>query len=160
MNDQFIAWLNDAYAMEQGLIPVLQNHATDAQARMPETAARMQQHITETQTHAARMEQCLRALGTTPSTVKSTLSQIMGTVQGLSTGMFQDGPVKNALADYSAEQLEVASYRVLITAARELGYEEIAQLCEMNMQEDEAMALWLRDQIPNVVTTTMRTARV
>ena len=160
MNDQLIAWLNDAYAMEQGLIPVLQNHATDAQARLPEAAARMQQHIAETQTHAARVEQCLRALGTTPSTVKSTLSQLMGTAQGLTTGLFSDEPIKNVLADYSAEQLEVACYRALVTAARQLGHEEVAQLCEMNLQEDEAMALWLRDQIPTVVTTTMRSAGV
>src|SRR5687767_1624944 len=141
MNDQLIAWLNDAYAMEQGLIPVLQNHASDAQRLMPNAAARMQQHIAETQTHAARVEQCLRSLGTSPSTVKSTLSQMLGTVEGLATGIFKDEPVKNALADYSAEQLEVACCRALATAARQLGHEEIAQLCEMNMQEDEAMAL-------------------
>lgn len=24
--DLLVAWLNDAYAMEQGLVPVLQNH--------------------------------------------------------------------------------------------------------------------------------------
>jgi ferritin-like metal-binding protein YciE len=159
LNDQLIAWLNDAYAMEQGLIPVLQTHATDSQLK-PEAAARMQQHIAETQAHAARVEQCLRALGTTPSTIKSTLSQLLGTVQGMSTGIFADAPVKNVLADYSAEQLEVACYRALVTAARQLGQDEIAQLCEKNMQEDEAMALWLRDQIPEVVTTTMRTAGV
>jgi ferritin-like metal-binding protein YciE len=157
VNDQLIAWLNDAYAMEQGLIPVLQTHVTDLK---PEAAARMQQHIAETQAHAARVEQCLRALGTTPSTVKSTLSQLLGTVQGMSTGIFKDAPVKNVLTDYSAEQLEVACYRALVTAARQLGHDEIAQLCEKNMQEDEAMALWLRDQIPEVVTTTMRATSV
>jgi ferritin-like metal-binding protein YciE len=160
MNDQLIAWLNDAYAMEQGLIPVLQSHAGDAQGLMPQAASRMQQHIVETQTHAARVEQCLRTLGATPSTVKSTLSQLMGSVEGLATGIFSDAPVKNVLADYSAEQLEVACYRALITAARNLGHENIAQLCEMNLQEDEAMALWLRDQIPEVVTSTMRRAGV
>src|SRR5918993_3920402 len=158
MNDQLIAWLNDAYAMEQGLLPVLQNHASSVQRTMPAAAARMHEHIAETSTHAARVEQCLRVLGTTPSTAKSTLSQVLGTVQGITTGIFADAPVKNALTDYSAEQLEVACYRALVTAARQLGHEEIAKLCEMNMQEDEAMALWLRDQIPDVVATTMRTS--
>jgi hypothetical protein len=26
--NQLIAWLDDAYAMESGLVPILQNHAT------------------------------------------------------------------------------------------------------------------------------------
>jgi len=160
MNEQLIAWLNDAYAMEQGLIPVLQKHASNAQHTMPAAAARMQQHIAETNTHAARVEQCLRVLGATPSTAKSTLSQMLGTVQGITTGISRDAPVRNTLADYSAEQLEVACYRALVTAARQLGHEEIAQLCELNMREDEAMALWFRDQIPEVVTTTMRNNQV
>ena len=37
----------------------------------------------------------------------------------MSTGIFKDAPVKNVLADYSAEQLEVACYRALVTAAHE-----------------------------------------
>ena len=28
--EQLIAWLNDAYAMENSMIPVLKNHAKDA----------------------------------------------------------------------------------------------------------------------------------
>jgi ferritin-like metal-binding protein YciE len=43
----------------------------------------------------------------------------------------------------------------LSTAARQLGHDEIATLCEKNMREDEAMALWLRDQIPAVVMNTL-----
>lgn len=26
-----VAWLNDAYAMEKGLVPILENHAKDAE---------------------------------------------------------------------------------------------------------------------------------
>ena len=30
-NEQLIAWLNNAYSMEKALIPVLENHAKDAE---------------------------------------------------------------------------------------------------------------------------------
>src|SRR5687768_3890310 len=84
--DLFVAWLNDAYAMEQSLIPVLENHAADAQKDMPEAAARIRQHIAETRQHAARVEECLKTLGESPSAMKSTLSTVMGTIQSISTG--------------------------------------------------------------------------
>ena len=29
-NELLVAWLNDAYAMEQALVPALENHAKDA----------------------------------------------------------------------------------------------------------------------------------
>jgi ferritin-like metal-binding protein YciE len=149
--EQLIAWLNDAYAMEQGLLPVLQNHAKDADGDMPAAAARIRQHIDETRRHGERVEQCLKQLGTSPSTIKSTLSSVFGTVHGLSTGMFSDEAVKNVLSDYGAEQFEVACYKALIAAAREIGEGAVARMCEQNLGEDEAMAQWLDQQIPNVV---------
>jgi ferritin-like metal-binding protein YciE len=150
-NDLLISWLNDAYAMEQALLPVLENHAKDADGEMPQAAARIRQHIDETRRHAERVQQCLRELGTSPSTIKSTMSSLMGTVQSVTTGMFQDEPVKNALSDYGAEQFEVACYRALAAAATELGHASVARICEENMREDEQMAHWLSQQLPSVV---------
>jgi ferritin-like metal-binding protein YciE len=150
-HDQLIAWLSDAYAMEQGLIPILQNHAQDARPATPTAATRIEQHVEETRIHASRLEQCLRELGTTPSSVKATVSSVIGTVESVTTGIFSDELVKNVLADYGAEQFEVACYRALVTAARALGHERIAALCELNLHEDKQMALWLDGQIPLVV---------
>ena len=149
--DLLISWLNDAYAMEQTLIPVLQNHAKDADSEMPQAADRIRRHIDETQMHAQRIEQCLRLLDTTPSTVKSAIGSVMGTAQSVMTGMFSDEMIKNALGDYGSEQFEVASYTALVAAADELGEEEIARLCEQNLREDQLMAAWLEQQIPTVV---------
>ena len=42
-----------------------------------------------------------------------------------------------------------------LIAARQYGRPDIAERCEMNMQEDEAMALRLRDQLPAVVAQTL-----
>jgi ferritin-like metal-binding protein YciE len=154
-NDQLAAWLNDAYAMEQGLIAVLQNHANAARESMPEAAARIEEHIEETRTHAQRLEQCLALLGSSPSTVRAAVSTVMGSVEGASTAIFRDETVKNVLMDFGAEQFEIGCYRALVTAARVLGEEQVAELCELNLREDEEMALWLEDQIPIVTEATL-----
>jgi ferritin-like metal-binding protein YciE len=154
--DQLIAWLNDAHAMEMGMIRVLQSHAINARESMPDAATRLDQHVVETRLHADRIEQCLLELGTKPSAVKSTLSSVLGSIEGVATGFFSDEPVKNTLVDFGAEQFEMACYDALITAARQLGRARIAELCELNRKEDEAMALWLRDQVPAVVKGSLR----
>jgi ferritin-like metal-binding protein YciE len=148
---QLVAWLDDAYAMETGLISILQTHAGAFESALPEAAARLREHISETRRHADRLEQCLRTLGSSPSTAKSTVSAVMGTVEGMSTSVFRDELVKNTLADYAAEQFEVACYVALVTAAMKLGYPDVAHLCEQNMKEDETMAQWLRQQVPAAV---------
>lgn len=150
-DNQLTAWLDDAYAMENGLVPILQTHATAFDAYMPEVAQRLREHITETRQHATRLEQCLRVLGTTPSTMKSTFSSLMGSVEGVSTGIFVDQLVKNALMDYGSEQFEVGCYTALVTAARDAGYPDVADLCEQNLKEDQAMAAWLAARLPEVV---------
>jgi ferritin-like metal-binding protein YciE len=149
-----IAWLNDAYAMETQLLPVLQNHAADVQNN-PEARGRIAEHVAETQRHADRMRQAVEQLGSTTSTIKSTLATVMGSVQSIATGIFSDELVKNALSDYAAEQFEIAAYKALIAAAEELGETGVAQLCRQNLREDEAMALWLDSQLPLVVRQTL-----
>jgi ferritin-like metal-binding protein YciE len=149
--EQLVAWLDDAYAMESGLVSILQNHATHFERSLPEAHARVREHITETRRHMERLEQCLRVLNSTPSTTKSTFSSVMGALEGMSTVVFRDELVKDTLADYAAEQFEVACYTALVTAARQCGYPDIASLCEDNLREDQAMATWLLQQVPAVV---------
>ena len=72
--DQLVAWLDDAHAMESGLVPILQNHAAHFGGQWPKAARRIERHIVETQQHVQRLQDCLRLLNSTPSTVKSTLS--------------------------------------------------------------------------------------
>jgi ferritin-like metal-binding protein YciE len=60
--------------------------------------------------------------------------------------------VKNTLLDYASEQFEVPCYTALMNAAIELGYPEVAKLCRQNLEEDRAMAEWLLQQVPAVVS--------
>src|SRR5687767_7450430 len=150
--DQLIAWLDDAHAMESGLIPILQKRAAHFGDRMASAARRIQQHIVDTQQHVQRLQECLQALDATPSGVKSTLSSPIGSVEGATTALFRDQLVKDALADYASEQFEVGCYTALVSAATQLGYPEVARLCRLNLDEDSRMAAWLLQQLPAVVS--------
>lgn len=149
-HDLLIAWLNDAYAMENALIPILENHASDAQNDMS-AQARIRQHANETRRHAERVKECVERLGSSTSATKTGFATLSGYVQSVTTGMFSDELVKNALMDYAAEHFEIACYRALSAAAEQLGQPEIAVICNEIMQEEQAMADWLAQSLPTTV---------
>ena len=153
-SDILVAWLRDAYAMEKALVPVLENHAKDAAAH-PEVQSRLEQHAVETQRQAQMVEQCLRQPGEGPSTLKNTMAKVTGAVSSVASGAFRDDEVKNALSDFATENFEIACYKALIEAARALQRDEIAQTCEQILREEEAMARFLEQQLPNTVRSTL-----
>lgn len=149
--EQFIAWLNDAYSMEQALIPVLENHAKDAKD-YPEIQQRDLQHAEETRRQAERLENLITQLGGTLSTAKSILGTLIGTGQSVSTEMFRDEIVKNFLSDYAAEHFEIASYRALIATAEQIGEHQAIPVLEEILAEEEAMARWIEERLPMAVS--------
>jgi ferritin-like metal-binding protein YciE len=148
--ETLIGWLNDAYAMEKGLVQVLENHANDVKDR-PEMYRMIAQHLEQTKMHAERVRDCVERLGGSTSSVKTAMGAVSGFFQGRSTGASPDELVKNALSDYAAEHFEIASYRALIVAARALGENQVVQVCESILRDEEEMARWLEQNLPNVV---------
>jgi ferritin-like metal-binding protein YciE len=149
-DDLLIAWLNDAYAMESALIPILENHASDVQED-PAAHARIRQHADETRRHAERVKECVERLGSSTSATKTGFATLSGYMQSVSTGMFSDELVKNALMDYATEHFEIACYQALSAAAQQLGHPEIAAVCDEIMREERAMAEWLQGQLSTIV---------
>lgn len=153
--DQLVSWLNDAYSMERSLLMVLENHAKDGRD-FPEIKTRDEQHLAETRHHADNLERCLAILGEKPSKTKGAIGSVMGKVQGAASGAFRDEIVKNFLSDYAAEHMEIACYESLIVAAEELGYPEIARMCRENLADEEDMAAWLKERIPEVTRLSLQ----
>jgi ferritin-like metal-binding protein YciE len=147
--ETIVAWLNDAYAMEQSIERVLTNHAKDAKDH-PEMQRMIEQHLETTKRHAEMVKGLLDHLGETPSTMKSMMSNVMGTMQGMSTEVAGDELVKNVLGDFSTEHMEIASYRSLIAAGEMYGDQQIVQTCQSILSDEEQMAAWLEQQIPVV----------
>ncbi len=154
--DELISWLNDAYAMEETNIKILEGHIDDMKG-YPEIRARLQQHLSETRQHAARLKACIESIGAKISRSKMGLGKILGTLQGRSTSMFHDEVVKDVLSESATEHFEVASYKSLIAAAEKLGETRIIDACKQNLLEDEAMAQWVDNQVPQLTRRFMET---
>ncbi len=152
--DLVIAWLDNAYAMETGLVQTLQGHAKDAQD-FPQLQARIQQHVEETRRHADLVRGCVLRLGGSTSGLKSGMATAAGKAQSVAMRPAQDKVVKNALADSSAEQLEISSYQALIAAAQDLGDQETVSMCQQILQDEEEMASFLAQHLPAVVSQTL-----
>lgn len=152
-----ISWLNDAYAMETALIPILENHAKDARA-FPAIEAKDREHAAQTRQQAERIKGCLERLGEQPSKVKTALGSLFGHLQAPATGLFGDELIKNFLMDYATENFEIACYEALSIAADQLGEPEIAAVCREIQQEEQQMADWIRNNLPGVVREYTRTA--
>ena len=142
-------WLKDAHAMEAGGVTTLSDHAAAA-ADYPEVAAKLREHADATRRHAELLEGRLAALGTGPSSLKEAVGAAFSKVAGVANLPAGDTVVKNALGDLAAENFEIASYLSLIAAAEATGDRETAAVCGQILREEEAMADWLRTQIPSV----------
>src|SRR5437588_1858042 len=158
-NELLIAWLNDAYAMEQALIPVLENHAKDAKDD-PAARARIELHAEQTRRHAELVKGCIEQVGGSPSTLKSAVGALFGTIHSVSTGMFADETVKNALADYATEHFEIACYRALSEAAQSLDQPHIVQVCGEILRDEQEMADWLSTKVPKIVRDALAKSHV
>lgn len=155
MNKDLAAWLRDAHAMEMQALKMM-----EAQVRRlehyPELRSRLQRHIVDTQGQADRLGQCLHRLGESTSTLKDTAARLTAMAQGLSGFFVGDEVVKGGMASYTFEHFEISAYRTLIAAADELGEPEIRRVCEANLREEEEMANWLADHLPQVTQHYLR----
>ncbi len=155
--ETLVTWLNDAYAMEEGLVETLERqvgHMDD----MPDAQAKIRQHIDLTKDQAQRVKGCIEQLGGKISHTKSALGNMMGAIQGMAPGAAKDKALKDALMNFAIENFEAASYRSLATAARQLGHKNIADTCEGIMREEEQMAQWVQQQLPKVTERELREA--
>jgi len=154
--EELVNWLNDAHAMENTNIKILKEHIEDAED-FPELQARLHQHYKETEQHAERIKNCIEAIGGRVSRGKVSLGTLLGNLKGFSSSMYKDDIVKDVLSESASEHFEVACYRSLIVAAEKLGEPRVVEACQRNMKEDEAMAQWVDDQVPEVTRRFMTT---
>ena len=156
--ETMIAWLNDAYAMENALIPILKNHASDVKDD-PQARQRIELHLEQTKRHAELVKGCVERLGSSTSAAKTGLGGLFGALQSVSTGVFSDQLVKNGLVDYATEHFEIACYRALQAGAQTIGDQHIADMCAEIIRDEQQMADWLLTQLPTIVRKTATAAR-
>jgi ferritin-like metal-binding protein YciE len=153
MNDaekRLVEWLRDAHAMEQQAEKMMETQASRIQ-NYPEVVQQLERHIEETKRQTKKVESCLARYDESASGLKDVASKMTALGQTFS-GMFTgDEVVKGCLAWTTFEHFEIASYRILIAAAEEVGDHETKRICEEILKEEEAMAAWLEQNTPHVV---------
>jgi ferritin-like metal-binding protein YciE len=118
----------------------------------PRLKARIEQHLDETLSQQKLLEGCLDRLGSSPSTIKDLAARIAAMGQAVGGMTVSDEVVKGAMAGYVFEQFEVASYTILIAAAKAVGDAETQRCCETILPQEVEMGRWLLEHVPEIVT--------
>lgn len=147
--ERLIEWLRDAHAMEAQAESMLSKQAARIE-HYPELKARIEQHIHETQNQAKLIEQCLRRYDASYSGLKDMGGKMMAMGQAMGGMLMGDEIVKGCQMGYVFENLEIASYQILIAAADAVGDAETKRICEQILVEEEAMATWLREHMSSI----------
>ncbi len=152
MNDEqkkmYVAWLNDAHALEESLIVMLQKQIEEEQDA--EMKTRLEEHLEETRRHAELVRSCVVRHGEEPSGGKDFLGAVSSAIAGMGMSMMHDKAVKNVHSSYAAEHTEIATYTVLRAAAGEFGDSETVTICDEILQDENTMAQFLLAQMPLV----------
>jgi ferritin-like metal-binding protein YciE len=162
-----VHYLNEAYANERRLELALAAHV-EATTR-PEYAQRLREHLSETRSHAAKVQRRIRGLGGTPATVSlpapeglaGMLESAQGVVQRATAAVQQsvhtvrgtgeqELMLENARTEFREEAQEIATYRTLGSLASAVGDSETARLAREILREEERMASYLGELIPQL----------
>ena len=147
--ENLLDWLRDAHAMEEQAEKMLKGQAERLE-HYPKLKARIEQHIEETYGQQKLLRSCIERLGSSPSTIKDLSAKLVAFGQSVSGMMVSDEVVKGAMSGYVFEHMEIASYTVLITAAKAVGDTETQRACEQILPQEVAMAEWLKENLPEL----------
>jgi ferritin-like metal-binding protein YciE len=145
--ERLMEWLRDAHAMEEQAITMLTSLAERIE-NYPEVKAQVEAHLEETRRHEADIRACIERRGGGTSLLKDLTGKVVATGQGLSGMFVSDEIVKGAMASYTFEHMEIASYTVLVSTAEAVGDMETREVCHRILQEELAMAERLQTALP------------
>ena len=145
----FVTGLQNAHAVEnQGL--ALIDRQVDRLTRYPEICERLRSHRVETEAQIRRLDEILSLLGERSSGWKDMALNFMGNMAALGNAMARDEVLKDQIVNYAFENFEVASYRSLIALSEAAGFGDATPLLRETLREEEAMAGWVLDTIPEL----------
>lgn len=158
VRQQMVSWLSNAHAMEMQAIQILENQARRIESYV-ELQTRILEHLEETRSQLEKVERCIERYGSTPSRLKDAGAMFIANMQALGGAFMPDEVVKGSIMSYVFEHLEIACYRSLIGAAEELGDAETAGICTEILRQEEAMAGWLEQRLPDLTREYLRRQR-
>jgi ferritin-like metal-binding protein YciE len=116
----------------------------------------LRRHIEETKAQEQRIDDILDALGTDRSLLKDMATQFMGNMAAIAHAPAGDEILKNTFANAAVESFEIAAYKSLFTICDGAGQGQVISLLQPSLQEEQAMAAWLDDNVEEITRTYMR----
>ena len=147
----FITGLRNAHAMENQALSIMKPQLKRIE-NYPDVAAKLEQHISETEGQIVRLEEILSGLREDHSSLKDMALSLTGTMAAMGHTIAGDEILKNAFANFAFENFEIAAYKSLIALAEAGGYNAAANALKANLDEEKAMADWLDANIASVTT--------
>lgn len=147
--ERFMEWLRDAHAMEEQAEKMLSALAGRLE-NYPDLRSQIERHLQETKRQGERIRGCIERRGSSTSMIKDTAAKMVAFGQGLSGLFVGDEVMKGSMASYTFEHMEISAYRILIATAEHVGDMETRRVCEEILREEEAMAEWLRQHLPDI----------
>src|SRR5437868_10980394 len=138
LNEQLVKHIDEAYAMEQNVLRMLDGMISTTDD--PEILDALEHHKVQTERHSDRMKARLDAHDATPSGVK----QVGGILQALAKMPLDmvrgEKAGRNARDGFATEHMEIASYELLRRIAEKAGDEETARIAAEIIAEEKEMA--------------------
>lgn len=145
----FVTGLRNAHAMENQALSIMKPQLSRIE-NYPEVAAKLEQHIRETEGQITRIEGLLAGLNEDSSTLKDMALSFTGAMAAMGHTMAGDEILKNSFANFAFENFEIAAYKSLMTIAELGGFANATSALQANLDEEKAMAMWLDENLRSV----------
>ena len=164
---KLIELLNEAYGKERQLENALENHVSVT--TRDDYEKQLRRHLKETKGHASSVERRIKQLGGTAEEVNvpgpegvtkaaKSVREVVGKAKAAAQGPLdavrgtgeQDTMLRNARAEYQEEAEEIATYTVIDALATAVGDKQTAKLARDIRRDEERMALYLADLLPEL----------
>ncbi|MEZ2224009.1 ferritin-like domain-containing protein [Rhizobium sp. RCC_161_2] len=149
IRDVFVVGLRNAHAMENQALSIMKPQLSRIET-YPEVAAKLEQHIRETEGQIARLEEVLDGLDESHSAFKDIALSFTGTMTAMGHTIAGDEILKNSFANFAFENFEIAAYKSLLTIADAGSFSAAKTALQSNLAEEQAMAKWLDENLAAV----------
>jgi ferritin-like metal-binding protein YciE len=147
--------LKNAHAMEKEAQQII-SRQLDRLEHYPKVEARLRAHLAETNTQMERLDEVLAEVGSEASGFKDLVTGVVGNMAALGHIPMGDEILKNAFANFAFENFEIAAYKSLFTIGEATGQAMVSRILAPSLQEEQAMATWLDDNLADVTLTYMQ----
>jgi len=149
-HEMLVAGLRNAHSMEQQAIEMLERNVERLE-HYPALKARLARHLEESHEQQQRVADALEQLGESTSALKDTIMGLAQNMQMMVHAAADDEVIKNSFAGFAFEHFEIAAYSALGIVAQAAGEPAIAEMANDICQQEQEMADWMRQHLPEVV---------